>query len=230
MDFHAGTVSPDEAMRTVAPGESLVYRFEAVRSGIWLYHCSTAPMSAHVAAGMFGAVVIDPPGLPAVDREFLLVQSETYLGPAGGTAPSDGGGWAGGEGTAGGAVAVVDPAGVAAGVPSLTMFNGHATQYLHDPLTARVGERVRIWVLAAGPSKGLSFHVVGGQFDTVYKEGAHLLRPGEPGQGGAQALDLAPAQGGFVELEFPEPGTYPFVNHSFAEAERGARGLIEVTG
>ncbi|WP_424347402.1 multicopper oxidase domain-containing protein [Kocuria sp. CH-021] len=221
VDFHAGTVAPDENMRTVAPGESLVYRFEAVRSGIWLYHCSTAPMSTHVAAGMFGAVVIDPPGLPEVDHDWLLVQNETYLGPPEETA---------GDGTGVGVDAVVDPARIPGGVPSLTVFNGHATQYLHEPLTARTGERVRIRVLAAGPSTGLSFHVVGGQFDTVHKEGAYLLEPGGAGSGGAQALDLAPAQGGFVELEFTEPGTYPFVNHSLVEAERGARGLIEVTG
>ena len=87
-------------------------------------------------------------------------------------------------------------------------------------------------MLAAGPSQGLSFHVVGGQFDTVYTEGAYQLSPDGPGNpggtGGAQALDLAPAQAGFVELHFREPGTYTFVNHSFAEAERGARGLIRV--
>ncbi|SMF09903.1 hypothetical protein SAMN06296028_1091 [Kocuria indica] len=164
---------------------------------------------------MFGAVVIDPPGLPEVDHEYLLVQNETYLGPAGDSdGPAD---------------AAVAPENVATGVPSLTMFNGHATQYMHAPLAAQVGDRVRIWVLAAGPSKGVSFHVVGGQFDTVYKEGVYLLRPGETGGGGAQVLDLASAQGGFVELEFSEPGTYPFVNHSLAEAERGAKGLIRVS-
>ncbi|MFI7741984.1 multicopper oxidase domain-containing protein [Kocuria sp. HR5S1] len=70
-----------EGEHDITPGESLVHRFEAVRSGIWLYHCSTAPMSTHVAAGMFGAVVIDPPGLPEVDRDYLLVQNETHLGP-----------------------------------------------------------------------------------------------------------------------------------------------------
>ena len=223
VDFHAGDVSPDETIRTIAPGESLVYRFEAVRSGIWLYHCSTAPMSTHVAAGMFGAVIIDPPQLPEVDREYLLVQNETYLTVPSGDQPD----------LPEGVNAVVDPAGIAAGTPSLTMFNGHATQYMHEKLPVRTGERVRIWVLAAGPSKGTSFHVVGGQFDTVYKEGAYLLSPSSPGNpsgtGGAQALDLTPAQGGFVEMSFPEAGTYTFVNHSFAEAERGARGQIEVT-
>lgn len=222
VDFHAGDISPDQAMRTIAPGESLVYRFTAHRSGIWLYHCSTMPMSSHVAAGMFGAVIIDPPNLPSVDREYLLVQSETYLAAPSPDQPD----------LPEGVNAVVNPEKIAAKQPSFTMFNGHATQYMHDPLTARPGERVRIWVLAAGPSEGLSFHVVGGQFDTVYKEGAYQLSPDGPGNpggtGGAQALDLAPAQGGFVELDFREPGTYTFVNHSFGEAERGARGLIRV--
>ncbi|QMS56341.1 multicopper oxidase domain-containing protein [Kocuria varians] len=224
VDFHAGDVSPDEPMRTIVPGESLVYRFTAQRSGIWLYHCSSMPMSTHVAAGMFGAVVIDPPDLPAVDREYLLVQNETYLSAPDENQPD----------VPEGAGAVVDPEKIKTGQPTFTMFNGHATQYMHAPLTARPDERVRIWVLAAGPSMGLSFHVVGGQFDTVYKEGAYQLTPSATnnpgGTGGAQALDLASAQGGFVELSFPEAGTYTFVNHSFAEAERGAKGLIRVAG
>ncbi|MGA4670127.1 multicopper oxidase domain-containing protein [Propionibacteriaceae bacterium Y1923] len=208
IDFHAGDVSPDEVMRTIPPGESLDYAFTTKRSGIWLYHCSTMPMTAHVAAGMYGAVVVPPRGLAAVDREYLLVQQEAYLGPNGGE---------------------VDMAKIEAETPDLVLWNGHANQYVHDPLTARVGERVRLWVLAAGPSRGTSFHVVGGQFDTVFKEGEWLLRPHNTHGGGAQALDLAPAQGGFVELVFSEPGTYTFVNHSFVEAERGARGIIKVS-
>ena len=110
----------------------------------------------------------------------------------------------------------------------LTMFNGHANQYLFAPLQARVGERVRFWVLDAGPNRASSFHVVGAQFDTVFKEGAYLLRRDDPGSGGSQALDLASCQGGFVETVFTEPGRYTFVNHSFAQMERGARGLIRV--
>ena len=207
LDFHAGDVSPDQVMRTIAPGESLTYPFTARRSGIWLYHCSTMPMSAHIAAGMYGAVIVPPPNLARVDREFVLVQQEAYLGPPKGH---------------------VDSEKIAAERPDLTMWNGHANQYVHDPLEAKVGERVRIWVLAAGPSRGTCFHVVGSQFDTVFKEGEWLLRPNDH-QGGSQALDLGPCQGGFVEMVFREPGTYTFVNHSFVEMERGARGLIRVT-
>lgn len=221
VDFHAGMISPNKNMRTIAPGEELIYRFEATGSGIWLYHCSTMPMSTHIAAGMFGAVIIDPVSLDTVDRELVLVQNETYLADTGRTT------------TSGNKIVDVAPDAVSDGAPTLTMWNGHATQYVAKPVRARVNEKVRIWVLAAGPSLGCSFHVVGSQFHTVYKEGAYLLRNSQDAfgvKGGhAQSLDLAPAQGGFVEMEFLEPGTYTFVNHDFAQMERGARGLIEVS-
>ena len=211
IDFHAGDVRPDEVMRTIPPGEELEYRFTVNRAGAWLYHCATMPMTGHVAAGMFGALIVDPPDLPQVDREYVLVQSESYLG--GEDEPFD-----------------MDK--IAAKQPDLVMFNGHATQYRRDPLTARVGETVRIWVVVAGPSDGTSFHVVGSQFDTVYKEGGYQLRQGRDAfggrDGGAQTLDLAPAQGGFVEMTFAEPGRYTFVDHSFADAEKGATGFIDV--
>ncbi len=207
VDFHAGALAPDRPMRTIQPGEKLTYRFTAKRSGVWMYHCSTMPMSTHIANGMFGAVVIDPPDLPEVDREYLLVQSELYLGAQGGTA---------------------DAAKIAAEKPDAVVFNGYASQYDHDPLTARVGERVRVWVLAAGPNRDTAFHVVGGQFDTLYEEGSYRLRPDDPGKGGAQVLGLAPASGGFVELTFPEEGSYPFVSHRMTDAERGAHGVFEV--
>ena len=87
--------------------------------------------------------------------------------------------------------------------PDAVVLNGYANKYDHRPLPARVGERVRVWVLDAGPNRATSFHVVGGQFDTVYAEGAYLLRRGH---GGSQSLALQPAQGGFVELTFPEAG------------------------
>lgn len=209
IDFHAGALAPDDVMRTIAPGEKLTYTFTATRSGIWMYHCSTMPMSAHIANGMVGAVVIDPPGLPQVDREYLLVQSEYYLGPQGGE---------------------VDLDRLATQVPDLVTFNGYAWQYRHEPLAARTGERVRIWVLDAGPNRPSAFHVVGGQFDTVYREGDWVLRDGgSTGTGGSQVLALQPAEGGFVELTFPEAGTYSAVSHVMGDAEKGAGGSIVVT-
>jgi nitrite reductase (NO-forming) len=209
VDFHAGALAPDGPMRTIGPGERLTYTFRADRSGIWMYHCSTMPMSLHIANGMFGAVVVDPPDLAPVDHELLLVQSELYLGAQGADA---------------------DPARLATQQPDLVVFNGYANAYRYAPLRVRTGERVRVWVLDAGPNRPSSFHVVGGQFDTVYSEGAYLLRDGGPtGTGGAQALALQPAQGGFVELELPEAGHYSAVTHVMGDAEKGAQATIEVT-
>ncbi|MFP8883876.1 multicopper oxidase domain-containing protein [Streptomyces mangrovi] len=206
VDFHAGALAPDKPMRTIEPGQSLVYRFTAERAGAWLYHCGTAPMLQHIANGMYGAVVIDPPGLPEVDREYLLVASQLYLGAVGGEE---------------------QVARMRANTPDAWAFNGVAGQYAREPLTARAGERVRFWVVAAGPGDGVAFHVVGTVFDTVYQEGAHRLRPEDPG--GAQVLGLSTAQGGFVETVFPEAGRYPFVDHDMRRAEAGAHGAVEVS-
>lgn len=211
IDFHAGVLAPDKPMRSISPGQSLQYNFTATRSGIWLYHCSTAPMSVHLAAGMHGAVIIDPPGLSQVDHEFVLIQSEIYLGPEGGS---------------------TDEAKVAAKTPDLMAFNGMAFQYKYRPLQVTAGQRVRFWVMDAGPSLPCTFHVVGGQFDQVFYEGAWTL--GGPDQigsrwsGGSQALNLGPCQGGFVEFVPPQAGHYSFVTHAFADMEKGAVGVLQV--
>ncbi len=208
IDFHAGALAPDGPMRTIQPGETLTYNFTATRSGIWLYHCSTMPMSLHIANGMFGAVIIDPAGLTPMDKEFVFVQSEFYLGQQGGIADLDR---------------------IATQHPDLVVFNGYANQYAYRPITVKVGEKVRVWLLDAGPNTPSSFHIVGAQFDTVFSEGDYLLRDGgSTGTGGAQVFPMQPAQGGFVELTFPEAGNYSFVSHIMSDAEKGAIGVFHV--
>lgn len=208
IDFHAGSLSPDVPMRTLMPGQSLVYQFRAQYSGAWLYHCSTMPMLEHIANGMYGAVIIDPPDLAPVSKEFVIVTSELYLGPQGGTA---------------------DPTKLREDAWDAALFNGYPDQYVHAPLTAKAGERVRFWVVAAGPDEGTDFHVVGTQFDTVFKEGAYLLRRGNPWHGAAQVLDLGPAEGGFVETVFPAAGHYTMIDHDMRRGENGARGVVVVS-
>ena len=205
IDFHASKVAWNDEMRTIQPGESLVYQFEAKHAGVFMYHCGTAPALHHIGNGMFGAIIIDPPNLPAVDHEVVLVQSELYLGP---------------DGEPGDLSKMQDDAWDA------VVFNGYHQQYLHAPIRVEPGERVRAWVLDAGPSENSSFHIVGTIFDTMYKEGAYTLQP-DLMQGGAQALDLQPAQGGFVEFTFDEAGLYPIVTHKFSNVGRGALGLFQ---
>jgi len=207
IDFHAGSVSPDAAMRSIDPGQSLTYAFTATYAGAWLYHCSTMPMSLHIANGMFGAVIVDPPNLPHVDKELVLVQSELYLGAQDG---------------------IADETKIRARAPDAFAFNGYVNQYKYAPIEIGSGARVRIWVVDAGPQFGTSFHVVGAQFDTVFKEGAYLLRPHNAEHGAAQTLDLAPGQGGFVEFTLTAPGHYSFVDHAMVDAEAGASGTLLV--
>ena len=118
------------------------------------------------------------------------------------------------------------PQEVPSGEPERVVFNGYADQYARSPLHAAPGERVRIWVLDAGPQRPSSFHVIGGQFDTVWTEGRYLLDRAETT--GAQAMALQPGQGGFVELELTEPGRYPFLTHDLVDAGRGASGTLVV--
>ncbi|MEO9224645.1 MAG: multicopper oxidase domain-containing protein [Acidimicrobiales bacterium] len=204
IDFHASQTAMDVNMRTIDAGQSLTYTFKADHAGIWMYHCGTPPVLQHIGSGMYGAVIIDPPGLAPVDHEYAMVQSELYFGAQGKEGNYDH---------------------MLSGQYDAVVFNGYWNQYVFAPIELNAGQRVRIWVLDVGPNQISSFHVIGTQFDTVYKEGAYLLRPG-PDQGGSQALDLAPAQGGFVEFTVPEKGTYALLSHKFNDASRGDLGHL----
>jgi nitrite reductase (NO-forming) len=206
IDFHSSQVAWNDEMRSIAPGEELVYEWRADYAGVWMYHCGTSPALHHIANGMFGMVIVEPrEGLPPVDQEFAIVQSEWYLGPQG-------------------EVVDLTKAMAAAPEPDYVVFNGVANQYQDAPLQVATGSRTRIFVLDAGPSIDSSFHVVGTIFDTVIKEGVTLAK-GNPGSWGSQAVDLSPAQGAVVESTTAEDGLYPMVSHAFNFVGRGALGI-----
>ena len=208
IDFHASQVAWNDEMRSINPGEGLVYEWRADYAGVWMYHCGTAPALHHIANGMYGMVIVEPrEGLPSVAKEFAIVQSEWYLGAQGKEAD-------------------LEKAMAAAPAPDLVLFNGVANQYKDHPLEVATGEQIRVFVLNAGPSIDSSFHVVGTIFDTVIKEGVTLTR-GNAGNWGAQAVDLAPAQGAIIEFSTAEDGLYPMVTHAFNFVGRGALGLFQ---
>ncbi len=206
VDFHASKVAWSNKMRSINPGESLEYDFVAKHSGSFMFHCGTPPVMHHIGAGMHGVVVIDPPDLAPVDHEFMFVQSEVYTGAPG---------------------QVADYAKMKRSAWDAVVFNGYVNQYKFRPIRVEKDQRIRAWVQNNGPSENSSFHVIGTIADTVFKEGAYNLRP-DASQGGSQALDLQPSQGGFLEFSFDEEGFYPFVTHKFATAEIGALGLFQV--
>jgi nitrite reductase (NO-forming) len=208
IDFHASLVAWNDEMRSIAPGEELIYEFRANFAGVWMYHCGTNPTLHHIANGMYGMIIVEPTeGLEPVDREYAFVQSEWYLGEQGQPAS-------------------LTKAQASAPAPDLVMFNGVGSQYLDNPVPIDTGERVRLYVLNVGPSVDSSFHIVGTIFDRVIKEGVELAI-GNPGNWGSQAVDLSPAQGAVVEFLTAEDGLYPFVTHAFNFVGRGAIGLFQ---
>ena len=172
IDFHSSMVAWNDEMRSINPGEELVYEFEAKYAGVYMYHCGTSPALMHIANGMFGMIIVEPAeGLPEVDHEFALVQNEWYLGQQGATID-------------------LEKASASAPAPDFVVWNGVANQYADHPIEVPVGETVRVFVLNAGPSVDSSFHVVGTIFHEVIKEGVHLTggQRGQLGSAGGRSL------------------------------------------
>lgn len=208
IDFHASQVAWNDEMRDLAPGEELVYAFEATHAGVFMYHCGTAPALHHIGNAMHGLIVVEGEGgLAEVDHELFFVQHEYYLGPQG--EPGD----------------LAKMARTAA-EPDLVVFNGVAEQYAAEPIEVGVEDTIRAFVLNSGPSVDTSFHVVGTIFDRVVKEGVELSAD-NPGRYGSQAVDLAPAQGAYVEFSLAADGLYPIVDHAFNHASAGALGMLK---
>jgi nitrite reductase (NO-forming) len=208
VDFHSSMVAWNDEMTSIDPGQEKLYEYKADYAGVWMYHCGTAPALHHIANGMYGMMIVEPKeGLSPVDREFFLVQSEWYLGDQG---------------------EPVSLTKAAAGAPSpdFVVFNGVANQYKDAPIQIGTGEKVRVFILDAGPNIDSSFHIVGTIFSRVIKEGIELS-PDNAGHYGSQAVDLSPAQGAMVEFSMAEDGLYPIVTHAFNFVGRGALGLIQ---
>jgi nitrite reductase (NO-forming) len=206
MDFHAARIAPNEAFKDVMPGESFSFEFVAGDPGVYMYHCGTKPVLAHIANGMYGAIVVSPSDLPPADEEYVLVSSEWYLDSPGIDEPAN---------------LSMDKA--RAMTPDWVTWNGYAGQYAQHPLTADPGDTVRFWVVAAGPSLGTDFHVVGTVFDRAWANAA-MHDP----QVGPQTVHVPAGGGGVFDVKIDEPGTYPVVSHSFASVELGQVGILKV--
>jgi nitrite reductase (NO-forming) len=205
MDFHAAQVDPKVAFRSVAKGESVTFTFRPRFAGAFMYHCGTAPVLMHIGAGMYGAIIVSPTEPLPPAREFVLVQSEFYLSPA-----RDG-------------VQAFDYNKMMGTLPDFVCFNGRPSQYIDNPIRVKRGERVRFYLVNAGPTHPCAFHVVGEQFDTMYL-GAP---PGNPLRG-VQTFGV-PAGGGMIfELMADVEGEFPFVNHGFGHGQKGAIGFLVV--
>ena len=206
LDFHAAEIAPTRAYVNLMPHDSLHYRFVARVPGAFMYHCGTAPVALHIANGMYGAIIVDPRGGRPPAREFVFVQSEFYTQ------------------TLADSTRAIDWGKLLDLAPDYVVFNGRAAEYAKHPIKVAVGERLRMYVVNAGPNRWSAFHVVGAIFDRAYLDGS-LAHPLE----GVQTVSVPVGGGAIFEARLVEPGTYPFVSHAFADATKGAVGMFEAT-
>jgi nitrite reductase (NO-forming) len=212
IDLHAVTGPGGGAGASLTvPGEEKTFQFRALSPGLYVYHCATMPIALHVANGMYGLILVEPAeGLPAVDREYYVLQSEFYtngaMGEAGLQAFSQ--------------QKALDER------PDYVVFNGAVGALSgENALRANVGETVRLFVGNAGPNLVSSFHVIGEIFDRVYVEGGSMINRNVQ-------TTLIPAGGAaIVEMRMDAPGDYMLVDHSlFRALHKGAIGILRVEG
>ena len=134
MDFHAAQLDPRTAFKSVAKGQSVTFTFKPTYVGAFMYHCGTAPVLMHIGSGMHGALIVSPRVPLAAAREFVLVQQEFYLADA-----VNG-------------VRAFDYQKMLSTMPDFVSFNGRPDQYVKEPVRVKVGDRVRFWVVSAGPT------------------------------------------------------------------------------
>lgn len=206
IDFHAAQTPWNVNYQEIPVGKSLTFTWRADYPGVFMYHCGTPTVIDHMANGMYGTIIVDPANAWAPAKEYVLVQSEFY------TAQNSDGTYS------------LDPTKVMNGQPDYVVFNGYANQYKPAPLMAKAGEHIRLYILNAGPSQFSAFHVIGAIISNAYMDG----NPANRTQGN-QTVMVAPGGGTIVDLVIPAAGLYPFVTHSFADASKGAMGVIKVT-
>lgn len=211
IDLHAVTGPGGGAAATmVAPGESKTITFKAMNPGIFIYHCAYPNVANHMTHGMYGLILVEPKeGLPPVDHEFYVVQGEFYS--------------AGALGRSG--LQLFDASAMLDGKPQYIVFNGR-TGALSEGMDVKVGDTVRIYVGNGGVNLISSFHVIGEIFDKVFREGDLVSPPARSVQ-----TTLIPAGGAtVVEFRADYPGKYILVDHALSRLDRGAWGVLHVTG
>lgn len=212
IDLHAVTgPGGGAAVTEVAPGETKTFSFKALHPGLFVYHCAVGNIPSHMTHGMYGMILVDPKeGLPPVDKEFYIMQGEFYS--------------TGGVGKKG--LQVFDTQGMLDGIPSYVVFNGKVGG-VNGKMQAEVGDVVRVYFGNGGVNLLSSFHLIGEIFDKVYHEAAIAE---DTVHRDIQTTTVNAGGATIVEFDLQYPGNYVFVDHALARTDKGAWGVLEVTG
>jgi nitrite reductase (NO-forming) len=212
IDLHAVTGQGGGAEASaVAPGQDATFTFRALNPGLYVYHCAMAPVPVHIANGMYGLILVEPKeGLPAVDREFYVMQGDFYT--------------KGRHGEAG--LQSFDFQKLFDEKADYVLFNGAVGSLMGEKaMKANVGETVRLFVGNGGPNLTSSFHVIGEVFDNVYVEGGSLVNHN------VQTTTIPAGGAAMVEFRTEVPSTLLLVDHAISRVfNKGAVASIKVSG
>lgn len=213
IDLHAA-LGPGGGMELTEAkqGETKTFTFQAIVPGVFVYHCGTNLAAQHISSGMYGLIVVEPAeGLPAVDREFYVMQGEIYtveeIGGAGHQKIS--------------LTKLMDER------PEYFVFNGDVGALTAEhPMHAKTGETVRIFFGVGGPNMISSPHIIGQVLTQVYNEGSFTSPP----LTFVQTTVVPPGGATIIEFKPLVPGSYKLVDHALIRVARGLVGTIEVSG
>lgn len=215
IDLHAVTDNGGGAAYTqVDPGETKSFSFNASHVGAFVYHCApgVGSVPAHISLGMYGAISVEPVGgLPAVDKEFYVGQSEVYTK------------WAkGSEGHQ-----EFDDQSMLDENPNYVLFNGKVNG-LTDPsysLNATVDDDIRIFFAVGGPNLASNFHIIGEILDKVWLETSEV----EPNMKDAETVVVPPGSTIMIEMNVEKVGRFLLVDHALSRTfDKGALGFLYV--
>jgi nitrite reductase (NO-forming) len=212
IDLH-GVTGPGggAASSFTAPGHVSRFTFKALNAGLFVYHCATAPVGMHIANGMYGLILVEPPeGLPPVDREYYVMQGDFYTA---------------GKYHEKGHQEFDMQKGVDEN-PTYVLFNGREGALTGDnALKANTGETVRLFVGNGGPNLVSSFHVIGEIFDKVWFEGGTRF------QENVQTTLIPSGGAAIMDFHIEVPGSYVLVDHSIFRAfNKGALAILKADG
>ena len=213
LDFHAALGPGGGAQySSVPPGEARTFTFQATTPGLFVYHCGTPVIAQHIANGMYGLILVEPPaGLPPVSHEFYVMQSEVYT--------------TGAMGEAG--MQKMSVSRLLDERPNYVVFNGAVgALFGQRALHSNVGDTIRIFFGVAGPNLTASFHIVGGIFSKVYGLGSLDSSPLK----NVQTVSVPPGAAAVIELSTPIPGRFMLMDHAMSRAMKGSMGYLEATG
>jgi copper-containing nitrite reductase len=213
LDFHAA-IGPGggAALTQVPPGQSKTFSFQATTPGLFVYHCGSPMIAQHIANGMYGLILVEPPsGLPHVDHEYYLMQGEIYT-----TAP---------KGKSG--LQQFSAENLMAENAQYYVFNGAVDAITKEyPLQATEGQTVRIYFGDAGPNATASEHMVGEIFTQYYQLGSIASPP----LAGIQTAIVPPGGAAILEVKASNAGEFTLMDHAISRMEKGNMAILRVEG